>query len=234
MTDHDVAVATPSDDTSEERPDRSLAELWLLRKLGYEVNTGTPVEGWGYLALVHDADGAFLGTEQLFDSDWAGTASAIPQELWAGNKICGPAEGCNTWDHPDRDSCWGEECEGVLGLGVTLCALICTSSGVFGGDGGGTHWFFNVGNFGLGASADLHMTTRDACAQGGWSASVAYVAGYGGGASVGFNEPGTGLDFNNVDATVSYGARTTGSLPAEVQQLASFSGGSSCTWVSGC
>jgi hypothetical protein len=26
MTDHDVAVATPSDETSEERPDRSLAE----------------------------------------------------------------------------------------------------------------------------------------------------------------------------------------------------------------
>lgn len=26
MTNHDVAVATPSDDTSEERPDRSLAE----------------------------------------------------------------------------------------------------------------------------------------------------------------------------------------------------------------
>ena len=26
MTDHDVAVATPSDDTNEQRPDRSLAE----------------------------------------------------------------------------------------------------------------------------------------------------------------------------------------------------------------
>jgi hypothetical protein len=95
-----------------------------------------------------------------------------------------------------------------LGTGGTWCFGSCVSGGLKGGKP-----FISFGGSGWGGSVDLYVFQGDACAQSGWGASAAVVAGDGGGSTVSLSDgkpvPGTSGVSLSAGGKAQYGGGTS-------------------------
>ena len=115
---------------------------------------------------------------------------------------------------------------GGIGLSGTICAFVCVTAGLI-----NDHPFVTLGELGVGASVNGHVTTKGACEQSGFSQGGSFVARYGGGVSVSTPLNSHGLwtvDTANVKVSASYGPRA--STPLQLP----FTAGTSYTWTIGC